>query len=176
MKTPPSFDQINNAFRYDKETGLIYWKDRPNAYSRTNNNFKGKVAGSLHVEGYWKLNITIDGIRYDLRAHRVAWILMTGEWPRHEIDHRDGARSNNKWSNLRECTDSQNGANRSVKSKSGLMGVYQCRKTGSWRANIRHNKIGKSLGTFKTKEEAYAAYCSEAEKLHGEFSIHISRG
>lgn len=39
-----------------------------------------------------------------------------------------------------------------------------------WRAEIFFEGKRKSLGRFKSPDEAYAAYCKAAKELHGEFA------
>ena len=47
------------------------------------------------------------------RANRIIFYIMCQRWPLpdHVIDHIDRDPSNNRWSNLRECTSSQNAMN-----------------------------------------------------------------
>jgi hypothetical protein len=87
------------------------------------------------------------------------------------IDHINGDKADNRICNLRLATDYQNSYYRPRKSTntSGLKGVYQ-RENGKYRATITIEKQKINLGTFETKEEAYAAYCEAARKLHGEFA------
>jgi hypothetical protein len=174
MKPIPSFDQINSALRYSPDTGELIWKDRPWLAKQINNRYRDTIAGSLHVEGYIKLAIEVDGIRVDLRAHRVAWLLMTGEWPSDQIDHKDGMKANNRWGNLRIATNGQNGSNRKAYGSSGFKGCTFYKKWNHWRAFIKINGKTKSLGTFRSGEEAHAAYCKAAELQHGEFAYHLS--
>ena len=95
---------------------------------------------------------------------------MTGEWGRPAIDHRDGNSTNNRWSNLRRATPSQNNANRRRPrhNTSGYKGVYF--RWGFWRACIKRNGRRIYLGVFATPEEAHAAYVAAARKLFGEFA------
>ena len=87
------------------------------------------------------------------------------------VDHIDGDKLNNRLSNLRICTHSENMRNRKTASSnvSGLKGV-EITKSGTFRATIRANKVIYRLGTFATAEEAHAAYCEASAELHGEFS------
>lgn len=87
------------------------------------------------------------------------------------VDHKNNHDTlDNRKSNLRVATQSQNLCNRTMKktSKSGIKGVYQyCNK---WRAQITFNGNVQYLGLFSNKEEAGEAYWHRAKELHGEFA------
>jgi hypothetical protein len=96
-----------------------------------------------------------------LRAHRVAWALARGAWPKDEIDHKNGVASDNRLENLREATHVETGQNRprrTASNTSGLSGVYWHRGSHKWRARIRVGGRHHSLGLHHTREAAYAAY------------------
>jgi hypothetical protein len=87
-------------------------------------------------------------------------------------DHINCDRLDNRKENLRQCSQLENSRNRGRNSnnKSGYKGVYLHRPSNKWAAIIHHNRIGKYLGLFHTKEEAHAAYCRAAIEMHGEFA------
>lgn len=126
--------------------------------------------GSRKKEPRWR--VTIDRQRFP-RA-KIAWFYMTGEWPEHEVDHRDTDSLNDKWENLRPATRSQQQANtRCYKSnKFGLKGVHRVagRKARPYRAMVTKDDRRISLGYFETETAAFAAYVAAATKLHGEFA------
>lgn len=98
--------------------------------------------------------------------------LLMGNRPGFEIDHRNRNPLDNRRSNLRWATYSQQLANRAVKNKTGFRGVAKNGKR-SWMASIQPPKgSGKRiyLGTFKSPEEAAAAYQMAARELWGEFA------
>lgn len=106
------------------------------------------------------------------RAHRVAWAITHGEWPSYEIDHINGDRSDNRINNLREASRMENARNRgaNINSPSGLKGVSWSKSSGKWRARITAGGPENNLGFFDTAEDAHAAYCVAANKLHREFA------
>jgi len=124
-------------------------------------------AGWVNAQGY--RCVSLDGSTY--LAHRLAWLFVNGEWPLDQIDHINGVRSDNRISNLRASSQHQNMQNTSARSDSstGLKGVFPVR-SGKWAAQIQANKKVHHLGTFASKEEAFAAYQSAASDLHGEFA------
>lgn len=53
--------------------------------------------------------------------------------------------------------------------RSGYKGVSPNGLRG-WMAKIAANGVERYLGTYKTAEEAFAAYTKAAEEMHGEFA------
>lgn len=163
------YEAASELLRYDPETGHLYrMKDvlcGPNRFVR----FKaGERAGAQMVNGY--ISVTINGKMY--YAHRLAWLLMTGEWPEKSVDHINGVRNDNRWANLRSATNQQNQFNRGVRkdSSSGIKGVSFHKASGLWWAGIRINGKCISLKYHKTAEAAKAAYEEAAAHYHGEFA------
>lgn len=158
--------EASQWFRYEPETGRLYWNKSPK-YSTIK---PGDEAGSSHNKGY--RSVCVGGRRE--MAHRVAFLLYYGEWPREEIDHINGIRSDNRLENLREATKSENLRNmrRKITNKSGFKGVYKVEYKGNvkWRAAIRVSGKTVSLGRFNTPEEAHAVYSESARKHFGEFA------
>src|SRR5688572_15965797 len=95
--------RLRELLRYDPESGIFYWIAHRRGLQI------GDIAGREASRGEWR--ITVDYVEYV--AARLAWLYMTGEWPSHEIDHRDQQKLNNKWDNLRPATRPQNASNRS---------------------------------------------------------------
>lgn len=150
---------------YNPQTGWLTWRRR-----RQPNIEAGARAGWGHHKGY--RGITINGKNYS--EHRLIWYWMTGENPLLEVDHVDGDRANNRWSNLRLATGVQNAANsryRKRTNQTGLLGVAVVRyKSGIfYRAQITHDRNHRVFGKFLTPEEAHSAYVEEARKLRGDY-------
>lgn len=81
------------------------------------------------------------------------------------VDHKDGDGLNCQRANLRECSQSQNGANRKPRRSQG---VY--RYGEKWKAQIMKNYKLYYLGTFPTRQEAKAVYDAKSIELFGEFA------
>lgn len=160
-KSDLSHERLLSLLAYDPETGIftnLKWR-KGIAERRV-----GSAAGFLNPYGY--VRIKVDGRAY--QGHRLAWFWMTGKWPKIDIDHIDGNKSNNIWSNLREANKSQNRANRLYKCSNPLKGCYPYR--GKFVSKISAGGTKLHLGTFLTAEEAHAAYCVAARRYHGEFA------
>jgi hypothetical protein len=112
--------------------------------------------------------VGVDGPQY--LAHRLAWLYMTGAWPDAEVDHIDGNRANNAWSNLRLASRSQNIANSGLRvtNTTGFKGVFKARKKFNAKITVNYKSV--NLGNFDTKEEASAAYKRAAQAAFGEFA------
>jgi HNH endonuclease len=125
----------------------------------------GPITGCISEYGY--LRVRVDKRLY--LAHRLAWLWMTGEWPTVFIDHIDGNRLNNVWSNLREATNAlnmQNVKGARADSQLGILGVSICKRNGTFKAQIGYEGKTHFLGRFKTSEEASAAYMEAKRKYH----------
>lgn len=127
-----------------------------------------REAGCQCASGYRQ--IYFDGRQH--MEHRVAWFMHYGEWPKGEIDHINGLRNDNRISNLREATRSENSRNRSKPSNntSGHKGVSWINRYQCWQATIKFEGKNKFLGRFATREEAATAYNEAALQHHGEFA------
>lgn len=92
-----------------------------------------------------------------------------------EIDHINFDTSDNRKSNLRVATRSQNCAHqREKRNKTGIIGVFYVKKIQKWRAEISSKRRRYYLGSFKTFEEAVQARLKAEQELHGEFGINLS--
>lgn len=166
-----SIVELRSRFSYDHKTGVITRKIVPEKSKRWR---PGDTAGSVNGEGY--IDIKVDG--QTLRAHRIAWAIYYGEQPPEYIDHINRDPSDNRISNLRAATKSQNGANRTVmkNNQCGVKGCYFVKSKspnlpGRWRARCRVNKKLINLGRYLTLEEAQAAYTAFAQKAFAEYHV-----
>ncbi len=157
-------EYLQHLFNYDPETGWLI-----NRIQRGQRGPIGARAGNYDKDGY--LVTQIDGQKY--RVGRLIWFYITGEWPI-EVDHEDGVRDNDSWTNLREATRSENNcnSNRAI-GMSGLRGVKRDPKNPTlWRARIAYGNYRKWLGPFDSLEKASKAYLKAVELHHGEFAHH----
>lgn len=164
-KALPPKDNLHQLFRYDPETGILYWRERhedmfkdgaqPKSHNAAIWNAKnaGKPAGSKVAAGYIDVSVLSAG---RLLAHRVIWKMMTGDEP-NDIDHINGNRSDNRFANLRSVTHETNGRNlsRRVNNTSGAVGVSRHRR--KWVARINPARKTIYLGIFDSFDDAVAA-------------------
>ena len=105
-------------------------------------------------------------------AHRLAWLWMTGAWPKSDIDHINRDKSDNRFSNLREATKSENKANvgRYANNTSGHKGVHWNAKNQKWMAQIMVRRKRIYLGLHLDLADAASSYASAASKYFGEYA------
>ena len=88
-----------------------------------------------------------------------------------QLDHINRNVLDNRKSNLRLCTPSENNANRMMRiGKEGFRGVRKQKGRNKWQASIQKNGKKIFIGSFSNKEEAAKAYNDYSLKLFGEFS------
>ncbi len=163
---------VRECLHYDTDTGVFTWKQRPvhhfpdeRAAKSWNTCFAGTVAGAKNVvSGYVQI-----GFRAQKHyAHRLAFLWMMGEWPADQVDHINGTRDDNRWSNLRQvsCAVNLQNIRQSKRKSGGLLGYHLDTRDGRFQAQIRANGKTHSLGRFDTEEEAHAAYLKAKRELH----------
>lgn len=161
---------------YNPETGAMLWKRRDvgrfpdeRAAKVWNTRYSGKPCG-VKSQGYFLVSV----FKKRVLAHRLVWLFVHGEWPKHDIDHINGDRADNRLANLRAVTRAENLKNRAVGrgNKSGTMGVDWFSPAKLWRARVYDNGKEISLGYFQTKELAVQARL-EAEADYG---YHVNHG
>ena len=154
--------------RYNPETGECWRKLRVSGWRL--------ITPGNHLGVY-----TVIGIcRRFFKLHRIiAEVFLNGGKPlnpQQHVDHRehaDGSHAQDRLSNLRIASRSQNTMNQRINhnNTSGYKGVHWRKASGNcWRAEITSQGRRKFLGAFTTPEAAAKAYDLAAKELHGEFA------
>jgi len=159
MATPISIEDcltqemLLKSHYYNPETGLFYKRLSLNKLKLTGTSSNGYLVCRINATLYL--------------VHRLAWLYMTGEWPKSEVDHIDGVKDNNAWNNLRAANRSNNMENQKrarVDNSTGLLGAI-CHGS-KFKAKIQVKGQFHYLGTFDTSEEAHQAYIKAKRELH----------
>jgi hypothetical protein len=87
------------------------------------------------------------------------------------VDHIDHNSLNNRRSNLRVCTSSENHQNRErTRGTSNYKGVYREKRYRKWRASVHFEGRNYYLGSFSNEVDAAKAYDKKAGELFGEYA------
>ncbi len=158
MKTI-SVARLREVLNYDPETGIFTWKARISMRSVV-----GSIAGCVNTNGYARIKIG----EQSYQAHRLAVAHVEGKFPSSHVDHRNGKRSDNRYSNLRHATPGENQQNRALgtNNTSGYLGVHPHKNSGRWMARIIRQGVAAHLGYFDTPEEANRARCEAKKQIH----------
>lgn len=158
---------LRQLLTYDPDTGKLFWRYRPNALKQWNTRHAGKEAFT-YIDAYGYCIGTLQ--KAGLKAHRVIWAMEKGHWPKHDIDHINGCRSDNRLNNLRHATRAQNLSNR--KAITGVSGYKGVKPLGNrWVAS--YSKMNKSIhvGCYGCPTKAALEYDRAIIKARGEFSV-----
>lgn len=151
-------DRVREVFDYDPESGIL------TRLKSTGNRSRLGPCLSKAAIGYYVARL--DGVLY--YVHRLIWIHQTGECPE-QIDHKDGDRTNNKFKNLRQCTDAQNKQNMKPlfsSNTSGFNGVWWNKQAGKWQVDIKLDGKKKYFGRFDSVECAGQVALAAKRALH----------
>lgn len=154
-----SLERAHNLIACDAGTGLLF---------RRNGKRQGERACATRLSNGYLIG-SVGGHR--LMAHRLIWFMVHGYWPT-LIDHINRNRADNRLSNLREATPSENALNsafmegRTPNQSSQFRGVrWQRAPSSRWLVQITHQGTMRYVGLFKDEEEAARAYDAAARLL-----------
>lgn len=174
--------QLRELVAYEPLTGAMTWKARSGhwftkgrftgeaAATAWNRKYEGKPALSSPSGAY------LGGVilTHAVSAHRAAWALHHGEWPKGQIDHINGDGRDNRIENLRDVPPVGNARNRKMnrRNASGVSGVWRAQTGDAWVASIGGRGVRKYLGQFRSFDEAVAA----RKRAEAEFDYHPNHG
>lgn len=152
MKNQIDIVRLREVLHYNADTGVLTWR-----VNRRRERV-GAEAGRLKDSGYRVVDVNGRGYR----SHRIAWALHHGEWPKGDIDHIDGVKTNNRIANLRDVSTSVNMQNRkraqaNNRSGSSVPGVSFHKETGKFEVRAIRGGRRVYVGLFANISEAESA-------------------
>lgn len=134
---------------------------------------EGHRAGYREGRAGYRL-IGIDGVHYF--EHQVIWFMLHGEWCPGQVDHIDRIPDNNKPSNLRKASESQQRQNKAMQrnNTSGHRGVTAV--PDGWQAQYQHLGKNHYLGTYANKDEAAEVARLARLRAFGQFAPNYDTG
>lgn len=156
MSNELTYARAIEILRYDAQNGVL---------ERKLSNGKWQICGDRPRRSDGRGRVNVDGKVY--LAHRLVWLLVHGYMPEF-IDHIDRNPMNNKISNLREATLSENQHNREMhkNNSSGYPGVSFFKRDNKYRVRLALNYKEIYIGLFDTAEEAFTAYMLAKIQYH----------
>lgn len=167
-------EYFKSLLDYDPVSGSFTWKSRPKTCKSNNifnSLFAGKKAGNVH--GCKRSKTTYVAIKVcgkTYKAHRIAFIIMTGSAPE-QVDHIDKNGMNNSWVNLRASDSKDNSRNLPMQTsnRSGFIGVNWHKAAKKWQARAvsregkrvdlgRYDDINQAIAVRKQYEKEFGYY------------------
>ena len=100
--------QLKELLLYNPETGVFIWRESRGRVRKGSLAGRIKIHGRISTRGYREIGVN-DKL---YRAARLAFLYMTGEFPRKEVDHKNRVRDDDAWDNLRDVSHLENVRNR----------------------------------------------------------------
>tara|TARA_R110000868_G_C10667726_1_gene746321 strand:+ start:213 stop:728 length:516 start_codon:yes stop_codon:yes gene_type:complete len=153
-------EEVTKVISYNPETG---------EFMRLVGTGKGAKKGTITKGSIDKSNgylcLSVCGVQF--YSHRLAWFLTYGNWPTQTIDHINRDRADNRISNLRDVSYSDNNLNMGIRSSntSDCQGVSWHGKGKKWLAQIKRYGKYYYLGLFESKEKAKELHDFVAEEI-----------
>lgn len=177
MKEDMTQDYLKHRVIYYPETGRMYWRSHPQT------NLVGEEVGGTDKNGYRVCRL--DSKAY--RVHRLVFLYMINLLPSEDLltDHINGDRLDNRWVNLRLCTQTQNLQNAKIRkdNPTGIKGLM--REKGVGKRNPSYSAIVRANGVITRKRLSFTSeteaavkqelidwLISQRNKLHKEFANH----
>lgn len=157
-----SQEELKKVLEYTPNTGVFIWRKRLSTRIKL-----GDPAGNISPTGY--LEIRIHTKLYG--AHRLAWLYVHGSFPEADVDHINGVRHDNRISNLRPATRTENNHNLPIRvsNTSGHQGVSWDKDRKKWLAQLSHNKTRILFKRFESQSDAISAYENAKAACAGNF-------
>lgn len=156
------YQHLSKLVKYCPLTGVIYWLDKPKGLGKWH---PRRPAGGKTVRGYLSISCAIDGKRYSVLQHNLAWFMTFKEIPTKgfSIDHKNDDKQDNRIANLRIL--SYVGQQISRKLGSNLPPWVTFHKASNkFRAQLKINGKQKHLGLFNDFWQAHVKAANFAVK------------
>lgn len=142
----------NIDFVYDPSTGKLWHARNKGLATKAGDVVTTRPAKNGH------LYTSASGKK--LLQHTIVYMLMTGKMPTGVIHHKNGDKTNLKWSNLEHITRSKLArkyTRRSYLSSTDHRGVYYKKDRKKYIARISIGGFNRSLGSFENLDDAIKA-------------------
>ena len=119
---------VRECLSYNPDTGVLTWRTRPDHHfdrgekqspgdkaHSWNAHYAGQCVG--HLGGHEAHRVGLGG--HQVGLHRIAYLIVTGRFPKHQIKFNNGDKRDLRWTNIRptEKTGSADKAEKNVRSR-----------------------------------------------------------
>lgn len=133
-----------------RSDGCFYWTNACHRHV-----LHGQKAGyTSKLRGYKYIRF----MGRNILVHRLAWFFVYDEYPDMFIDHINNDPFDNRIENLRKVTARQSSQNLKIHKKGKLVGAQYSKREKHWYAKISINRKQRTLGRFKTAQDAHECY------------------
>jgi hypothetical protein len=143
-------EYIRENLRYDPETGFLWWTKESEHRVGKKRDLDKPVGYAQNTGKYVAVHLVLTNRRVCYDAHRIAWFLHYGSWPKDRI---------------REKENNRNKRSRAG-SSSKYKGVSWHKDNQNWQARCN----SKYLGSYTQEEEAARVFDKAARELHGDYA------
>ena len=159
-------EQALELFRYDPETGYLYWKNTGTGRPKYN-----VPAGHTSKSTGYAI-VKLRGKAY--KAHRIIWLMFYGDLPERQIDHINHIRSDNRIGNLRSVSNqgNQRNATKQKNNSSGVTGVHWDSRAMKWKSRIYIGNKDIPLGYYS---HIFPAACAR-KAAENKYGFHPNHG
>lgn len=172
-----SIKRLQEALRFQPETGKLFWRERPRHHFDTEavmKTWNARWAGNEALTT--KTDLGYKSGRFDgkiVKGHRIAWAVHLGKWPE-QIDHINGNRADNRLCNLRDVGFGENARNqkRPQNNTSGVVGVSRRKGRNVWQSYIHADGRLQHLGNHK----CFGAALKARRAAEVQFGYHVNHG
>jgi len=170
---------LSEKFYYDTESpsGLKY-KESSYKNKGALSKAKDSVAGGVYTRKgkplFWRLKVTVKGIKQTLKVHRIVWMITNGDIPEHfVVDHIDGNPLNNRLENLRIVSQKTNTRNKRITrvNSTGIVGITI--KRGSYRISLSTDTGDRGSKSFSIRKYGQEKALYLAVKYRYDFLMQI---
>lgn len=139
---------LKDAVHYDQNTGI----------------FTSTYKEGIHVKGIHdkqgRLFIVVNSRKY--AAERLAWFLVTSEWPKRKIQHKNDNIADNRFDNLEEVRSIE----RKIPKVTLSEGVHYSASDNKWVAIVYRNRQHYNLGRYTSERAAIKAVARFTKNLN----------
>lgn len=156
-----TFDQLNEIFHYEPDTGRILWKLK--SASKVLVGHEAGCTKATNAQGNKYRYVRVLG--KSMAAQRVAWLLHYGEWPTGKIFFEDGNTLNIRIKNLRQSNSVVTAHDlNTAGGRADYQREYRANEGMDWKDGHLRSKFNLTLAEYTAMAIAQGGVCATCKK------------